>query len=253
MGERADNSPRQDRAPRSMLGPFVIASAQILLFRDSLGAETPPWDLNLAPLVALVLTAVGLWCAARWIAVPTRAARAVGVALALVSLATNPITAARVGELFRPGGEVTLENWREHRDLHAAAAYADTIDAAGKEMASRTRRFRCEGTDVVREKVIREDRRGRVRYFATNSTFDPRQQTGWYYDEAGSLRFVWDHGATQRTFLNERGEPLWAWRRTGTEPGSYGLHVVTPAQVALRTTSDAKARFDADEVGCSEL
>ena len=243
-----------ERRKSPSLGWLVaIAVAEVCLLRASADNHPPPWDFDALPLLAGLATLAGLFTACRWIQAAGRRERALGVALAIVTLITNPLSSARVNDLLRPGGPVTIDNWREHRELHAIAAMADRIDAGESLKPGRTLHFRCDGEAFVRFKTIRTDDHGRVRYFATSSSRDPAQPVAWYYDEAGALRFVWDHAANHHTFLDARAEPLWAWRREPGAEGEFGLAVVDPADVTQRTASDAQTRFDGGEPGCTAV
>lgn len=132
----------------------------------------------------------------------------------------RPVNALWLTNCFRRSGEVTLDNWRNHRALHDAAAFADVVDQNPTDFAVNTRRFRCADTNLVRFKLLKTDPEGRLRCYMEGmegSYGAMVEPVAWYYDLRGFLRFVWDHGNDQRTFLDPAGKPLWSWRQQARE------------------------------------
>jgi hypothetical protein len=107
---------------------------------------------------------------------------------------------------------------------------------------------------LVRIKSIKLDTSGKLRSYQTRSDSSIDDAVAWYFDEAGGLRFIWDHGTNQRTFLAADGQLLWSWRRdTRTGVGEFGLDVVNPEHVVLGTAPDARATYESLEANCIEM
>lgn len=224
----------------------IVVLAQI---RDS---SVPAWDRAILGGAwwwgAATLTVLGLAYGSYLFTRKTSALRAAGAALGGFSLITSPLCASWFLNWFRPSGEVTIDNWKEHRALHESAAMADAVDQHTEDFAVQKRHFRCTDTNLVRFKLVKMDRAGHVRSYVEGTEGIYDESVAWYFDEKGVLRFVWDHGNEQRTFLDAAGNALWSWRR-----GEYGLHVINSAHLSPRSATDAQVRLATQDPGCQPL
>jgi hypothetical protein len=241
-----------DRAIPSVIVLMCFQACGALGLAGVQTSSIPAWDRVIVASacwwVCLGLTALGAISGIVFLFGKTAVRRGAGALACAFSFVTSPLNAEWFASWLRPSGEVTLENWRQHRVLRRAAAFADEVDDHPDHYVVEKRRFRCADTSLVRFKLAKTDEDGRVRSYVEGTEGFADVSIARYFDQDGVLRFVWDHASEQRTFLDDAGNPLWAWRY-----GQHGLHVLEPSHLAPRSAAEARARMSATEAGCEPL
>ena len=93
--------------------------------------------------------------------------RVIALRVGVFSIVVNPFSARGAIEWSRPSGPVTLENWKRHKALHEAAGFADAVDHAPRSFTLQTRTLVCRADPKKREKSVKTDSKGRLRYYST--------------------------------------------------------------------------------------
>jgi hypothetical protein len=241
-----------DRSTACVIVLVCFQTSAALSLASVQTSSIPAWDrLIMASACwwgSMGLTALGAISGIVFLFGKTAVRRAAGIAACACSFVTSPFNTEWLTNRFRSSEEVTLDNWRQHRVLRQAAAVADEVDHHPEDFIVEKRRFRCDDTNLVRFKLSKTDDEGRVRSYVEGTEGLTNESVARYFDADGVLRFVLDQASEQRTFLDEAGEPLWAWRH-----GQYGLHALQPSHLSPHSAAEARARWSATDPGCEQL